>query len=295
MKKLILLFLLPLLLGLFPGCAAPAAADIAATTLPVYEFTLALCQGTDLTVTRLVTENVSCLHDYTLQVRQMQAIQSAGIVVISGAGLEDFLDDALHDAQHIADASQGLALLEGPAHSHDHEHGHGEAHTHAEDPHIWLSPVNAKHMARNICQSLQTLYPQYHDIFESNLATLCAQLDALQAYGEQALSQLSCRELVTFHDGFSYLAESFGLTILEAVEEEAGSEASAARLIGLSRLVRAHGLPAVFIEANGADSAARVIATETGVQIFTLDMAMSGDSYFDAMYHNVDTLREALQ
>ena len=56
MKQIILLLIIALLLT---GCGAPAApADIAATTLPVYEFTLRLCEGPPLPVTRLVTEEV---------------------------------------------------------------------------------------------------------------------------------------------------------------------------------------------------------------------------------------------
>ena len=45
---------------------------------------------------------------------------------------------------------------------------------------------------------------------------------------------------------------------------------------------------------GGSASAAGIIARETGCQVFTLDMAMAGDSYFDAMYHNIDTIKEAL-
>ena len=33
---------------------------------------------------------------------------------------------------------------------------------------------------------------------------------------------------------------------------------------------------------------------ETGAAVYTLDMAMSGDSYFDAMYHNIRSVKEAL-
>lgn len=291
MKHLAILLTFLLLLGCLSGCAAETT-DIAATTLPVYEFTARLCDGTGLSVTRLVTESVSCLHDYTLQVRQMRAIQNAQAVVISGAGLEEFLEDALTGARNVIDASQGLSLMEGE-HHHDHEHDHG--HVHGEDPHIWLSPENAKVMAQNICHSLEHLYPEHAEIFSSNLQALHRDLDALQAYGEQQLANLSCRELVTFHDGFSYLAESFALTILESVEEESGSEASAAQLMELIRIVKEHELPAVFTEINGAASAAEVIAAETGIKTFALDMAMSADSYFAAMYHNIDTLREALQ
>ena len=116
----------------------------------------------------------------------------------------------------------------------------------------------------------------------------------MQRYGEDALSGLSCRELITFHDGFSYFAESFHLTILAAVEEESGSEASARELIELIGLSREHSLPAIFIEVNGSPSAASVLSRETGIRIFSLDMAMAGDSYFAAMYRNIDTVKEAL-
>lgn len=290
MKHVAFFLIFILLICWFSGCTAQVKADIAATTMPVYSFTARLCEGTPMTVTRLVTESVSCLHDYTLQVGQMRTIQGAKAVVISGAGLEDFLDDALHDANHIIDASESLSLLEGEHHDHAH-HGH----THAEDPHIWLSPENAKVMAHNICHGLEEAFPQYAAIFEENLQQLEAELDALQAYGEETLSSLSCRELITFHDGFSYFAESFGLTILKAVEEESGSEASAAQLKELCRLIEAHRLPAIFTETNGSTSAASIISKETGVKIHTLDMAMSGDDYFAVMYRNIDNIKEALQ
>lgn len=292
MKKWIFLICAVMLLTLC-GCTASAPADIAATTLPVYTFTSALCEGTELTVTQLVTENVSCLHDYTLQVRQMQAVEGAQAVVISGAGLEDFLEDVLSSGQCVIDASQGLSLLEG-AHHHDHgEHDH--SHVHAEDPHIWLSPINSKAMAHNICHELSHQFPQYADIFAKNLETLEKQLDELLLYGQQQLSGLSCRELITFHDGFTYLAECFDLTILKAVEEESGSEASASELVELIGMVREHALPAVFTEVNGSTAAANIIASETGVKLYALDMAISSGDYFEAMYCNIDTLREALQ
>lgn len=290
MKHLAFFLIFILLISWLSGCSPAQPADIVATTLPVYEFTARLCQGTGLTVTRLITENVSCLHDYTLQVNQMLAIENAQAVVISGSGLEDFLDDALAGAETIIDSSEGISLLL-PEHHHHHDHHH----EHTGDPHIWLSPKHAKAMAENICRSLTQLYPEHTARFTSNLGMLLADLDSLQAYGEEVLQDLRCRQLITFHDGFSYLADSFDLHILEAVEEESGSEASAAQLKHLIQLAQAHNLPAVFSERNGAASAAGILAAETGLPVFVLDMAMSGDSYFDAMYHNLNTLQEALQ
>lgn len=292
MRKLtVIILLLCLLAGLLCSCN-DAQPQIVATTLPVYEFTSALCKGSGISVGLLVTESVSCLHDYTLQVSQMRMIESAELVVISGAGLEDFLSDALLSAKDVIDSSKGCHVHGGEHHDHHTKH---ESHHHEQDPHIWLAPENGMIMAQNICNGLAEAYPAHADCFAANLEELLVQLDALQVYGVETLSGLSCRELITFHDGFGYFAEAFDLTILEAIEEESGSEASAQELKQLITLVDTYQLPAVFIEMNGSVSAADVISAETGADVFQLSMAMSGDSYFDAMYHNIDTVKEALE
>lgn len=280
------------------GCSPSAQnAQVAATTLPVWEFSSRLCESTPITVTRLITEQVSCLHDYSLNVRQVKAAEAADTIVISGAGLEDFLDDLLLNAS-VIDASEGIPLLCGEEeddHHDEEEHHHDEGeHHHENDPHIWLSPENAKVMAQNICAGLSARYPEYQPVFETNLSALVNDLTALQAYGDNALPDLQCRDLITFHDGFSYFAQAFDLTIVKAVEEESGSEASAHELIELITLIRDGALPAVFTEVSGSTSAAEIIARETGCGHYSLDMAMSSDSYFTAMYHNINTIKEAL-
>lgn len=289
MKKAWITFLCLLLLN---GCGIPQEpAQIAATTLPVYEFTCRLCQGTPLRVTRLVTEEVSCLHNYSLNVRQVKAAEAVETIVLSGGGLEEFMEDMLLGADTI-DASLGIAFI---CHEEESEHHSQEDHHHETDPHFWLSPACAEIMAGNICDGLSLRYPEQKQVFEKNLEELTQDLQALQRYGKQQLGTLSCRELVTFHDGFSYFAQSFDLNILEAVEEESGSEASAKKLIYLAQLLRQHNIPAVFTEKSGAVSAAGILARETGCGSYALDMAMAGDSYFEAVYHNIDTIREALK
>lgn len=265
-------------------------AEIAATTRPVYEFTTDICRGTDLSVSLLVTDSVSCLHDYSLNVEQVRSAETARLIILSGAGLEDFMEDILAGKTY-SDSSVGISFLVAEEHEDHEDH---EEHHHELDPHIWLSPQNAEVMAQNICRALTEQYPQYKEIFEENLSVLIARLEELRVYGEDSLSQLKCREMITFHDGFAYFADSFNLTILEAIEEESGSEASAQELVRLIQLTQEHHLPAVFAEKNGSPSAASVISAETGAKTYTLDMAMSDGTYFDAMYHNIDTIKEAL-
>lgn len=273
------------------GCGQREYAQVAATTQPVWEMTVQLCAGTDLSVTRLITESVSCLHDYSLNVRQVRAVEAAEVVVISGAGLEEFMEDLLIGKNTI-DCSAEIPLLEG--HCHSHEEADHDTHHHDLDSHIWLSPNNAKQMASNICTGLIKAYPQYAPQLEKNLIELLSELDDLQRYADESLANLACRDLITFHDGFAYLADAYNLHILEAVEEESGSEASAAELIHLIHEVKEHNLPAIFTETLGSVSAARIISAETGAKVFALDMAMDTGSYMDAMYHNINTLKEAL-
>ncbi len=283
MKKRAPCAVLALLLLMLCGCAkAQQYSPLAATTLPVYEFTQRLCEGTGITVTRLVTENVSCLHDYTLKTQQVRSAEAAKTVIVSGSGLEEFMDDVL-EAKDIIDASAGIALHQGH-----------EDHHHETDAHLWLSVPHAKSMAQNICTGLIARYPNHKDTFAKNLSALLSDMDKLQAYGESQLQSLSCRELITFHDGFSYFAHSFDLTVLKAMEEESGSEASAAELKELCTLVQTHKLPAIFTETNGSTSAASIVARETGTRVYTLDMAIAGESWFAAMYRNIDTVKEAL-
>lgn len=275
LSRLLLIFCVILL----TGCGRQQPVQIAATTLPVYEFTAALCEGTGLTVGRLINDSVSCLHDYSLSVDQMRAAQQAQVIVISGAGLEKFMEDVLEGKEHIIDSAAGLELLPGEEEF---------------DPHIWLSPTNAKVMAQNIYCGLCREFPEKQDAFAQNWPLLEQRLTALEQYGNAQLSCLSGRSMITFHDGFSYFAKEFSLEILAAMEEESGSEAPASQLKELTNLVREY-RPAVFVETNGSDSAARVLARETGCEIYTLDMAMAADSYFAAMEHNIDTVKEALQ
>lgn len=289
MKRLIPLLLL---FSLLCGCGS-SSCQIAATTGPVRQFTAMLCEGTPLRVCQVVTDEVSCLHDYTLTVRQMKTLERAEVIVVSGAGLEEFMHDILH-GHDVIDAGAQVSLLEMDGHTHE-EHSHEHEHEHEHDPHIWLSPENALIMAQSICAQLCQRYPQYEAQFQSNLLLLSEKIQAVDRYGFEQLGGLSSRELITFHDGFAYLAAHYDLTILRAIEEESGSEASAKELIELIELVQEHQLNAIFTEVNGSASAAQILGRETGAKIYPLDMAMSCDDWFSAMYYNIDTLKEALE
>lgn len=274
---------------------APVEADdtihILATTYPVYLFTTAVTEGVEgVEVTRLIQEEISCLHDYTLTVNDMKAIEAADVIVMNGVGLEDFMSDALATSDApVIDCSEGVELLEAMGHEgHDHDTEY--------DPHIWMDEGNVSIMLETISRELSALDPDHQETYEANRAAA----DAALGYDADKLSQLSGKPLITFHDGFQYFARATGLDLLKAIEEEEGAEASAAEIKEIVGLIGEYDIPAIFTEKNGSDATAQAISRETGCGVAQLDLVMSGDGsgiqpYVDAMDQNIDTILEALE
>jgi zinc transport system substrate-binding protein len=106
--------------------------------------------------------------------------------------------------------------------------------------------------------------------------------------------------LITFHNGFSYFAEAFGLNMLCSIEEEEGSEASAEDITKIIGLVREYHIPAIFCEVNGSDSTAQAIARETGIKVYRLSTLMAIpdnwglEGYEDLLTHDVDVILQAM-
>lgn len=312
MKRLwALLLTLALLAGCAPNPVEDGKTHILCTTYPIYLFTTAVTEGVeDVEVELLVDQQTSCLHNYTLTVRDMKAIEGADIIVMNGAGLEEFMDDALaHSGAQVIDCSENIDLLP----SLDHHHHEGEEETeHEVDPHYWMDPRKADQMRDTIFKALLELDPEHRSLYLDNdleiTRTLEERLGVSMGQFWTARSpwayldiQNNCATLdfITFHDGFQYFAQAYGLELLKSIEEEEGAEASARELMEIIQLVEEYDIPAIFVERNGSRRSADVIARETGCKVVELDMIMSGDGqgiepYLQAMEHNLNAVKEAL-
>lgn len=311
MKHRILLILLSLSVFL-SGCAAAGNTSqretqgkrlrIVATTYPVYLFTCAVANGVEgVTVERLSTGEASCLHDYTLSVQDMKKIEQADVIALNGVELEEFMEDALAASDaFVIDCSQGVELLENLAHHHEeggeeHDHGHF-------DPHIWMDPEKAVQMVENLVRGLAEVDSDCGEEYRSNGQDAVVLLHAWDDTVEDILHEvkeyredLAIPGLITFHDGFQYFAHAYGLPLLEAIEEEAGSEASAHEILEITELVKEYEIPVIFTEVNGSDATAKAISRETGCRIAQLSMCMDGpdetlSNYFDALMGNMTAI-----
>lgn len=310
-KRLFALFIAMMYLLTACGQTAPGVADdgkltIVATTYPVYLFASAVTAGAeDIVVERLDTGSTSCLHDYNLTVNDMKKLEKADVIALSGVGLEEFMEDALATSEAmVIDCSEGVKLLENQSHHHDeHDHSHdGHDHGHF-DPHYWLDPDNAILMAENLAAGLTAVEGGEQTRFENNAARVRDRLPRGAYDCHRLLDGVGSPELITFHDGFQYFSHAFEMNLLESIEEEAGSEASAKEIVEITALVKDHGIPGIFTEVNGSDATANAIARETGCQVAQLSMLMDGsmlgpnadvddwiDLYLDGLTANVETV-----
>ena len=305
MRKLCLILLPVFLLA---ACSVPGGGrgeeeqsqlTVLATTYPVYLFASALAENVDgVAVERLSTGQVSCLHDYTLSVDDMKKIQRADVIAMNGAELEEFMEDALSASDAaVIDCSQGVELLENREHHHegedhdDHDHGHW-------DPHYWMDPQRAAQMVGNLVRGLDGADPDNGDAYRDNGQWAFLLLNTWDANIRDLLTAEGMPEitgLITFHDGFQYFAQTYGLPLLAAIEEEAGSEASAREINEITALVREKNIPVIFTEVNGSDATAKAIARETGCAVAQLSMCMDGpdgalSNYGDALKGNVTAI-----
>lgn len=297
MKKPVLLTLLLSLILALPCCGVPAAEParltVVCTTYPIYLFASSLTEGVEgVAVERLDTGSVSCLHDYTLSMADMKKLERADVIALNGAGLEDFLEDALKTSDaRVIDCSAGVELLENLSHHHDEDDHDGHDHGHW-DSHYWMDPANARVMAANLRNYLVLLDQDHAAEYEANAVKTEEILLRVEENARELLEQYlpqSVPGLITFHDGFQYFARAFDLPLLASIEEEAGSEASAHEIVEITELVKEYDIPVIFTEVNGSDATAKAISRETGCRVAQLTMIMDGpdasDPEFGGAWH----------
>jgi ABC-type Zn uptake system ZnuABC Zn-binding protein ZnuA len=198
------------------GSANESGPSIVATTTQVADFTRELV-GESAVVTQLVQPDQSA-HSFDPSAQQLVALGRADALVVNGAGLESWLDDAIaasgFDGELIV-ASEGIELgggadehadaadhADGADHADESDHvdeadhadesDHGDESTtstdHAADddhaagdPHVWTDPHNAITMVENIAHGLEALDGQGLD---------SADLEALAANEEAYVARL---------------------------------------------------------------------------------------------------------
>lgn len=238
-------------------------------------------------------------HSYQPTPSDVAKINRSHVLVINGAGLEEFLDDLIENTNEdavIVEASAGLEPRT-PEESEDLDH--------AVDPHFWLDPNNVIIYVENIRNGLITADPRGEEIYTRNADTYIDRLVDLDMWIKEQMEAIpeEDRLLVTDHESFGYFADRYGFKVIGAIvpSVSSGASLSAKELAGLIDSIRVSGAKAIFLESEANVRIAEEIARETGILIApplathsSLEKNGSTDSYIEMMEYNTQVIVNAL-
>ena len=152
-----------------------------------------------------------------------------------------------------------------------------------------------------LSEGLIRVMPDRKEAITANLTAWKGRLTNLDEELKQGLKDLPRKDIITFHEAFPYFAEAYGLRVAAVVNKEPGETVSPAQMARLAETIRSLGNPPLFVEPQYEDLSARVLASETGAPVYTLDPVVTGpeenpplDYYETVMRQNMETLRGAL-
>jgi zinc transport system substrate-binding protein len=293
-------------IGLFAALVAshlPAARaaqlEIITTTLPLYSFAASIA-GQTAHVENLLPQGVGP-HDYQPSVREARKLHSAGLVVVSGLGLDDWLNrfiQAEGGSAKICVASAGF----GPRVVHGATPLLGRSDRGDLDvpnPHFWLDPTLAAAAVTNILDAVIKADSPHAEAYRANAARLLSDLTSLDAGYARELVPCRGTAFITFHDAFPYLSQRYQLKLAGVVEVVPDVEPSPKYLIELSGVVRREKVAVLFVEPQFSTKLADQLCSDLGMARAELDPLETGNltasAYLDGMRRNLKTLKEVLR
>lgn len=154
------------------------------------------------------------------------------------------------------------------------------------NPHLWVNPEYAESYARQTAEQLQQLAPQNAQCYESNLQAYLQRLDELDQVTQAVVESIppENRQLLTYHDSWSYWAEEYGFEVIGAIQPSNFGEPSAQEVARLIDQIRQTEVPAIFGSEVFPSQVEEQIAREADVETANLsDDDLPGEGSANAM------------
>jgi ABC-type Zn uptake system ZnuABC Zn-binding protein ZnuA len=191
-------------------------------------------------------------------------------------------------------ASEGIKLLEIPT---SFDRSKGDVHS-LGNPHFMIDPVSVKIIARNIANHFAQIDPKNAATYNGNLGRFNAKLDAKFAEWQRQLAPYRGARIVTYHKDFIYLADRFGLNIVDELEPKPGIAPSPAHLAQVIIKMKATNAKVILVQPFQNRRTAETVARQTGAAVLDVPQqpgaAPNTTSYFDLMDNLVRTLAAGL-
>ena len=191
-------------------------------------------------------------------------------------------------------ASDGVKMLEIPT---SFDRSKGDVHS-LGNPHFMIDPVNVKIIARNIANHFAQIDPKNAATYNGNLSRFNTKLDAKFSEWQRKLAPYRGARIVTYHKDFVYLAQRFGLNIVDELEPKPGIAPSPAHLAQVIGKMKAANAKVILVQPFQNLKTAETVARQTGAVVLDVPQqpgaAPNTNSYFDLMNNLVSTLAKGL-
>lgn len=235
-------------------------------------------------------------HDLELAPDDIETIATADVLVYLGGGFQPAVEDALAetDGALLVNALDAVDTVPAPP---------GEAEEGLTvDPHVWLDPARFEQVVEEVAGALSEADPANEATYRSNAEAYVAELATLDEEFRTGLSDCQRTTIVTSHEAFAYLADSYGLTEVAIAGLSPEAEPDAQQIADLLDLVEQQGVTTIFAEELVSPKVAETLANEAGIEVDVLDPLESltdeqveaGEDYVSVMRENLDRLRAAL-
>ena len=291
---------------------AGVAPAVVATIKPIHSLVAGVMRGAGEPA--LLIRGAASPHSYALRPSGARALRRARLVFWVGEGLETALKRPLvsllrRGALVTLSEAKGLILLParraGIHRARAWEAGGGNLKEAQAgdgggiDPHIWLDPQNAQHMARKIAAELSRVDPANAALYQKNAAALSQRLGSLTGEIRAELDPLAGAPYVVFHDAYRYFESRFGLSPAGAIAVAPGRRPGAKRLTLIRSTIRSLRVACILAEPQFTPRLAKMVMEGTGARLGVLDplgadLKPGGDMYFSLMRRMTSSLRTCL-
>ena len=226
---------------------------VAVTILPQAEFVKKV-GGEKVQVTVMIPPGASP-HTYEPTPKQLIEVSKAKIYFQVGSGVDfelSFMDKIVevNSKMWVVNCSEGIKIID-------------------KDPHVWLSPKNAKIMVRNIYSALARIDPENEGYYRKNMESYLKELDNLDEEIREILGNITNRRFMIYHPAWGYFARDYNLTQIP-VEKE-GKEPTARGLIALINQAEKLKIKVIFVSPQFDRKKAETIAENIHGRIVFLD------------------------
>ena len=276
--------------------SAIADIKVVASIKPIHSLASYLMDG--VAKPDLIVDGYASPHGFAMKPSHAKMLQNADIVFWVGEDLENFLEKPLDSIATKAEKielmdAKGIVKLKfrernifGDHDDHDDHDDHGhkkkddhddhddhdehEGHHHGEfDPHIWLDPINASAILKEMTEHIIENDSKNASKYNSNLKKALKDIDKLTADVKSELNQSVAS--IVFHDAYQYFEKRFGVNILGAFTVNTDVMPGAEQLAEIREIIEHDNVACVLSEPQFNPDIIKAVAKDMNIKTGVVD------------------------